>query len=209
MCLPDDIAASGASAIPSLFNPSGHSFLTGICCREPPASYTTIDDELASLVSSSLNTLAITWSSIKVATASNTNMVQLTSIIESGFPEFRHELPPALCEYHQFPDQLYTVHGIILYKERTVIPPSLCQHVLTILKLAHHGLTSMTAHAETVFWPGITPAITATWINCHHCNRMAPSQPTAPPFPLVLPECPFQCISADFPRQGQELPCYG
>ena len=65
MLLPDDIAASGASDIPPLFNPSGHSFLTGICCRERPASCTTVDDELASLVSSSLNTLAITWDCIK------------------------------------------------------------------------------------------------------------------------------------------------
>ena len=57
----------------------------------------------------------------------------------------------------------------------------------------------MTAHAETtVFWLGITPAITATWTNCHICNRMAPSQPNASPFPPVLPGYPFQCISADF-----------
>ena len=64
MSPPDDIATSGASAIPSLFNPSGHSLLTGIRCREPPASYSTIGDKLASLVSSSLNTQAITWDRI-------------------------------------------------------------------------------------------------------------------------------------------------
>ena len=199
MPLLDDIAASGTSAIPTVFNPSGHSFLTGIRCREPPAPYTTIDDELASLVSSSLNTLAITWDHIKVATASDTNMAQLISIIESGFPEFRHDLPPALREYHQFRDHLYTVDGVILYKAPTVIPPSLRQHILTILHSAHQGVTSMNARAETtVFWPGITPAITTTRTNCHHCNRMALSQPNAPPFPPVLPAYPFQCISTDF-----------
>ena len=89
--------------------------------------------------------------------------------------------------------------GVIPYKLRTVIPPSLRQHVLTILHSAHQGVTSMTTRAEmTVFWPGITPAITATQANCHHCNRMAPSQPNAPPFPPVLPAYLFQCISADF-----------
>ena len=134
-----------------------------------------------------------------MATASDTNMVWLISIIESGFSEFRHELPPALCEYHQFCDHLYTVDGIILYKARSVIPPSLRQHIPTILHSAHKGVNSMTASAETtVFWPGITPAITATWTNCHHCNHVAPSQPNAPPFPPVLPAYPFQCISADF-----------
>ena len=137
MPLSDDIAASGASAIPSLFSPSGHSFLNGIRCREPPASYTTIDDELASLAFSSLNTLAITWNHIKVATASDTNKVQLISIIESGSPRFHHELPTALREYHQFRDHLYTMDGVIPYKARTVISPSLCQHVLTVLHSAH------------------------------------------------------------------------
>ena len=159
--LPDDITASGTTAIPSLFNLSGHSFLTGIRCREPPAVYTTSNDELASLVSS-------------LATTS-------------------------LHEYHQFRDHLYTVDGVILYKARTVIPPFLHQHILTILHSVHQGMTSMTACAETtIFWPGITPAITATWTNCHHRNRMAPSQPNAPPFPPVLRAYPFQCISADF-----------
>ena len=160
MLLPDDIAVSGTSAIPTLFNPSGHSFLSGIRCRESAAPYTSIDDELASLMSSSLNTLATTWDRIKVATASNTSMVQLISIIESSFPEFCHELSPALREYHLFRDHLYTVDGVILHKSHTVIPPSLCQHVL---HSAHQGVTSMTAHAETtVFWPAITPANIAT-----------------------------------------------
>ena len=126
-------------------------------------------------------------------------MVQLISIIESGFPEFHHELPPALHEYHQFHDHLHTADGIILYKAHTVIPPSLREHVLTVLHLVHQGMTSMTAHAETtVFWPGITSAITATQTTCHHCNLMVPSQPNPPPFPPLLSAYPFQCISAYF-----------
>ena len=113
-------------------------------------------------------------------------MVQLISILESGFPEFRHELSAALCKYHQFQDHLYTVDGVILYKSRTSSPPSLRQHDLTVLHSAHQGVTSMTARAETaVFWPGIT------------ATALGPSQPDAQPFPLVS-AYPFQCISADF-----------
>ena len=59
-------------------------------------------------------TMAVTW-----------DMATLLHIIESGFPQFRHELPAALREYHQFRDHLYTVDGVILYKHRIVIPPSL------------------------------------------------------------------------------------
>ena len=52
--------------------------------------------------------------------------------------------------------------GVILYKDCILIPVSLRQHMLAILHSAHQGISSMTARAESsVFWPGITPAITA------------------------------------------------
>lgn len=102
-------------------------------------------------------------------TTSDNMMAHLVSIIEFGFPAFHHELPPALQEYYQFWEHLYTVDGVILHKDRIVIPPSLRPHILTILHSAHQGVTSMIARTEaTLFWAGITPAITALQANCNH-----------------------------------------
>ncbi len=143
--------------------------------------------------------MAVTWDKVKLATISDPDLSTLTTIIESGFPEFRHELPPAIQEYHKFREHLYTIDCVILYKDRIVIPPTLREQILTVLHSTHQGVTSMTAHAEsTVFWPGITSAITALCENCSSCNRMTPSQPSAPPYPTTLPSYPFQCICADF-----------
>ena len=201
LVLPDDIAAATAAmAILLQLDTSGRSILTGIRHSEPsPGTCSiTIDDQLASSApsaSSALSTMAVTWERVKLATTSNGDMTQLIDIIENGFPEFHHELPPALREYYQFRYHLYTVDGVILYKNRIVIPPSLRQHILTIL---HSDVTSMTARAKsTVFWPGITPAISALRETCNHCNRMAPSQPSALPYPTVFPAYPFQCVCAD------------
>ena len=198
--LPDDVAATNDSVIP--LHPSGRSSLAGIRCNEPSQTSCSfpIDDQLTSSVSSALNTMAITWDRVKLATTSDQEiLLQLVSTIESCFPEQRHALPPTFQEYHQFHEHLYTVDGVILYKNRIVIPPSLRQQILTVLHSAHQGGISMTARAETtVFWPGITPAITALRTNCNHCNRMTPSQPNAPPFPFVPPAYPFQCVCADF-----------
>lgn len=114
-------------------------------------------------------------------------------------PQFRHELPEQLRDYHQFQDDLYTVDGVVIYKDRVVIPPSLRQDVLTSVHAAHQGVSSMNSRAEaSVFWSGITPAISALRNECNHCNRMAPSQPSAPPTPLTSPQYPFQCVCADF-----------
>jgi hypothetical protein len=85
---------------------------------------------------------------VKEESNSDKDMVQLLSIIESGFTASRAELPPLLREYYQFRDDLYCVDGVIMYKERIVIPPALRQDILGILHSAHQGTTSMIARAE-------------------------------------------------------------
>lgn len=175
-----------------------HTFLAGIRCTEEQQNDN--EDSANLSAASALNSLqSITWERVRVATSSDENMATLVNSIEAGIPELRHELPESLQEYHQFRDHLYTVDGVIIYKGRVVIPPSLRQDCLTALHAAHQGVTSMIARAEvSVFWPGITPSITALRKNCYHCNRMAPSQPSAPPIPPTSPVYPFQCVCADF-----------
>lgn len=120
------------------------------------------------------------------------------SIIENGMPKFRHELPVPLRAYHQFREHLHTIDGVVIYKDRIVIPPSLREDILSALHSAHQGISSITARAESsVCWPGITPAMAAVRTNCSDCNRMAPSQPSAPPNTPVLPVYPFQCVCSD------------
>ncbi|XP_068690401.1 uncharacterized protein [Montipora foliosa] len=150
LILPDHIATTSDSP-----TPPPRSFLDHIRCDEPRLASCSlaINDQLASSASSALCTIAVTWDRVKVATASNHDIVHLMSIIESGFPTVRHELPPTLPEYYQFRGHLYTVDGIILYKDRIVIPPSLRQHVQSVLHSVHQGVTSMTVRAKTtVFW---------------------------------------------------------
>ena len=123
-----------------------------------------------------------------MATNSDEVMVKLIEIIESGMPEFRHLLPTELRPYHQYRDSLYTVDGVVMYNEGIVIPPSLRSDVFESLHAAHQGVSSMIYRAErSVFWPGITPAITDLRNRCNNCNRMAPSQPSAPPSHQTLP----------------------
>ena len=177
-----------------------HAFLEGIRTTEDTIDHENIDDAVRNAATYALESLqSITWDRTRQETASDENMHLLMSIIENGMPKFRHELPIPLRAYHQFREHLHTIDGVVIYKDRIVIPPSLREDVLLALHSAHQGISSMTARAESsVFWPGITPAIAAVRTNCSDCNRMAPSQPSAPPTPPVLPVYPFQCVCADF-----------
>ena len=198
--LPDDMAYIEENpSIPSLRD-CRRSFMAGIRVVEEPYSYDSIDDIIKRSAIFAMSTIqAVTWNRVKLETASDSNMNQLISIIEDGMPRQRHELPPQLREYHQFREELYTVDGVAMYKDRVVIPPCLRQETLSSLHAAHQCVNSMISRAESsVFWPGITPAIINIRASCDHCNRNAPSQPSAPPTAPIPAAYPFQCVCADY-----------
>ena len=196
LTLGDDVASISTTPI----NCFPLSFFLSKLRSKPTLSDT--EDCLISTATCMLNTMGIqsvTWEKVRRATASDENLNNLIGIIESGIPKHRHDLPTNLQEYHQFRNDLFVVDGVIQYKDRVVIPPSLREEVLSSLHSAHQGVTSMTSRADSsIFWPGITSAINALRNQCIHCNRMAPSHPCAPPTPLVSPVYPFQCICSDY-----------
>lgn len=136
--------------------------------------YDTTDSDIEECViaatTTSLNALnlkSVSWDRVRTATASDEDMLVLTELIESGMPEFHHEMPNSIRKYFQFRDDLSTIDGVIVYKDRIVIPPSLRDEVLCALHSAHQGVTSMIARAEaSVFWPGIMPVIAALRASC-------------------------------------------
>ena len=162
--------------------------------------FTSVDDDITVAAIQSLDDMqAVTWDRVREATSSDPAMFELLETIEQGMPDTRSKLPPTIRQYYDFREELSTVDGVILYKERIVIPPALRKEVLSALHAAHQGVTSMTARANmSVFWPGITAHIANLRERCADCNRIAPSQPNGPPTPLLEPEYPFQCICADF-----------
>ena len=148
-----------------------------------------LDSDLTAATAHALDDMqAVTWDRVREATTSDPIMFELCQIIEDGLPQTKEEYPPLLREYFNFRDYLSTTDGVILYKDRIVIPPRLREEVLLALHSAHQGIASMTARSNiSVFWPGITAQIANLRERCSECNRIAPSQPNAPPTALVEP----------------------
>ena len=127
-------------------------FLAGIRTQEAADH----DNKTTDILTYSLESLhSVTWDRVREATAGDEDMHFILSLIENSMPQFRHELSHALRAFHRFREHLHTSDGVIIYKDRVVIPPSLQQDIL--------------------FWPGTCEAINATRTNCEQCNRMAPS----------------------------------
>lgn len=193
LLLPDDVATVASG----LFAPTRSNSVNADDHPHSDAEEVVVSTAISAL--NALSVRSVTWDRVRTATATEPDMCTLVDLVENGLPEFRHEMPEALIDFFQFREDLSTVDGVILYKDRIVIPQSLRDEVLAALHAAHQGVTSMIARAESsVFWPGITPAINALRSGCNHCNRSAPSNPSAPPIPPTTPEYPFQCLCADY-----------
>ena len=168
-----------------------------------PSAATQIADDSETLLQESLvsalnSTSVLTWEDVQTATSSDPVMTTLLETIEDGIPETLLHMPPDIRIFHSIRQHLYTVDGVVVYKDRIVIPPTLRQACLSSLHAAHQGTSAMTAKAESsIYWPGITRDIRQQRATCSACNRMAPSQAAQPPTPPTPSEYPFQCICCD------------
>ena len=145
----------------------------------------------------------ISWQQIREEVARDKVMRLLSDQIVQGFPPDRKLLRLELREYYHHRDHLSQVDGVPLFKGRVVVPAGLRKAVLETLHSAHQGVTGMTLRAQSsVWWPGITPQIKETRDKCRICHENTPSQPSAPPEPLLQPDYPFQQIAADYFQAG-------
>ena len=137
----------------------------------------------------------ITWEKMVTATTNDNVLSTLLSHLEEGISTWE----PLFSQYTRYKDALYTLKGVVMYKDRVVVPESLRPSVLRNLHAAHQGVSSMEQRAQAImFWPGMTRDIHKERSECYHCNRNAPSNahiPSASPNP---PSTPFEKIFCDF-----------
>ena len=165
-----------------------------------PSNPETFDDELAmtaAIHSESNKLIGISWECLVNATKEDTAMSKLLKVIQEGYPDNAKESGIAI--YWMYRESLYILDGVVMYKDRVVVPPSLRDRVLQILHSAHQGVSSMESRARAiVFWPGMTADIQSKRDSCSSCNKNAPSQAATPSIPATVPSTPFEAIFADF-----------
>ena len=168
-------------------------------CLEEELKYLHGDIQAQVSMMENKNNTAVTWERIAAATEKDHELGAIREVVESGGYRDVLEAKAQFQDYKLIMEKLSALEGVLLYKGRAVIPPSLRTEVLSILHSAHQGVSSMHRRAEScVYWPGITEDIRRVRLRCESCNRFAPSQPAPPPTPLPQPQYPFELIAADF-----------
>ena len=65
---------------------------------------------------------AVTWKRVQQAAMTDPVMQELKKLLEEGFPEIRNEVGDSVREFFKFWEDLSIVQGVVLYKDRVVIP---------------------------------------------------------------------------------------
>jgi len=139
--------------------------------------------------------LPLTWQRLKKETTSDDTMQLLLSTIEEAFPSKQADVTLHIRPFFIHRPHHYTVDGVVVFKDRVVIPPEWLQ----ALHSAHQGTTMMQSTADaSVFWPGIAADIAHHRATCTICNNMSFTQASLPPTTLTLPTWPFQSLCADY-----------
>jgi len=154
LALPDDACKGGHQSCL-------REILASLRCTDQNYEEYVVDSSIRDCAIGALTQAAVTWQRVKEETASDTNMQQLLDMIEQDcIPKQRHKLPVSLRAYHKLRKDLIAVDGVILYKERVVIPQKLRNEVILTLHSAHQGVQGMLSRVKTsVYWPGITAEI--------------------------------------------------
>ena len=104
----------------------------------------------------------ISWAHIAQHTAMDASLSRLLSIIQHDHQE-SYQTDPELAAFWPLRESIYVTHGVLMYQDRVVIPPSLRPQVLQHLHAAHQGTSTMEQRARMIiYWPGMTQDIRAT-----------------------------------------------
>ena len=104
-----------------------------------PAPPLLLDSDTHFLTSLASDVGPVTWDEIRRITSRDPSLQALKSLVISTFPEKRSDLPPELQQYWTSRSGLTVHDGVLLYNDRTVIPPSARQRVLQVQHSAHQG----------------------------------------------------------------------
>ena len=87
-----------------------------------------------------------TQSRVQHATEADSEMVLQKSIIQSGWPDTRDEVPHRVQGYFGFRDELSVQDGVVLKAERLVVPQTTRQEIKHKLHQSHLGVWGTLTH---------------------------------------------------------------
>ena len=89
--------------------------------------------------------------------------------IQDGWPSEPSKLPPSVCLYFTYCEDLCYINRLVLKGNRIVISKTLQNEMKTLLHNGHFGIVKIKNRAREMFWPGMNNDIKKY---CQNLRRM-------------------------------------
>lgn len=136
---------------------------------------------------------------IRSETENDEDLSAALKFTKSGWPKYYKDVPERLRQYYTERNCLSVAKGLLLHGDRVVIPTSLRGEMCRRAHEGHQGVTKCTKRALTyMWWPNLPEHIKTNVNSCSFCEKERPAQRREPLLPSIMPERPWQVLSADF-----------
>ena len=140
---------------------------------------------------------------IRVASAGDPVVSRAIEFTVVGWPRYVRDVPKEIRHLWSVRAQLSVVDGLLVYRDRIVVPESLRTEILSKIHDGHWGITKCRERAaEAVWWPGLSADIERIVKTCSYCQEHATSQRKEPLIASPTPDGPWQRIAADLCQLG-------
>lgn len=151
---------------------------------------TNLDEQLFSIA---MEEFSVTWDEVEQETSKDESLKAVISSLHSD------KWPESLAKFESQKRFLEVSHGVILFKDKMVIPHSLRLKTLQAAHEGHFGMGSMKRILRTsVWWPGINADTEQFVKNCDICRQTSRPPRPVPIRSRKLPEGPWKVVQIDF-----------
>ena len=135
---------------------------------------------------------------IREYTAKDQILQEAMNYTRFGWPTHMNSVRAELRDYFASRCELSISQGLLLYRDRLVVPEKLKGEILDSIHEGHLGLNKCRARAQaSVWWPCISKDIKQKVENCEFCQKLRPSQFKEPLKYTPLPSRPWQKLAMD------------
>lgn len=144
--------------------------------------------------------IPVKFAELGIATDADADLQQVKDFITQGWPSSTKAIKSGeVLKYFQRRNSLSVINGVIIFRDRTIIPPPLRLRVLRHLHASHPGMTRMKSLARAyVYWPGIDQDIMDLVSQCQPCMEMAKQPVKTDLASWPIPSGPWERVHADY-----------
>ena len=122
----------------------------------------------------------------------------LKSVILTGWPDSKAEVPVIIREYWTIRDELAVQDGVVFKGARLIVPKTLRKEMLTRIHASHMGVEScLRKSRDTLFWPNMNSEIRDHVEKCSVCNEYSANQQKETLMTHDVPDRPWSKVAID------------